>query len=70
MFDGSSLEKDPLLQEDSWKWRLLFLTEDGGETKIICCPEDVLRCDDTVHAAHVICGNVRYHCVRSVAPLF
>lgn len=57
MTDGSSLDKDPLLKADSWERREVFLAEDGDETKIICCPKDVLRCDQMVHAAHEICGK-------------
>ena len=53
----SAVDKDPLLKSASWEWQHVFITVDGDDTTITCCPEDVKRCDLTQHAAHGICGK-------------
>lgn len=55
MFDGSSLDKSFYYKRIHGNGVSFFSLAMVRRRKIICCPEDVLRCDDTVHLAHMIC---------------
>ena len=57
MTPGKALSKDPFLAQDSWEWCQVLALDDGRRMSIICCPEDVERCDHTQHEGHVICSK-------------
>ena len=68
--DSGVYANAPGFKADNWDWKQILRRNKDTESKeLICCPEDIERCNGT-HLGHEICGKCKVPlCLSCLIPL-